>query len=114
MESAKALPDDNSSPPVFVDYGGIRCLKALNERLLKPPAETSLIEELRSNLEILGALKHEIFAEAKKQCPGLVDSSPPPTTTHLKPMFDAIRPGVGTPVGEIEHLTPARASDAPA
>ena len=110
---SKALPEGGSSPPAFVDYGGIRCLKALNERLLKPPEGTPLIEELRHNLETLDALKCEIFAEAKRQCPGLAGSAPSPTTTHLKQMFDAIRPRVGTPVEEAGGPVPAQANDVP-
>ena len=110
---SKARPDAGGSPPVFVDYGSIQCLKSLNEKLLQPPADLSLVDELRHNLEILDALKREIFAEAEVQCPGIAGVLSPATTTYLKAMFDTIRPRLENQVGEEVDPISAPAGDAP-
>ena len=89
---SKAVPDLGRSPSAYVDYGAIECLEALNRRLLHPPGDRSLVDELRRNLELVDDLRREIVAEAEKQCPGIGRDERPPTTTHLQSMFDTIRP----------------------
>ena len=97
---SKAAPDGDGPPAVFVDYGGIACLKGLNEKLLRPPEKCSLVEELRRNLATIDELKREILSEADMQCPGVAGAFQPATTEHLGSMFDAIRPTVETHKGE--------------
>ncbi len=94
---SKAAPDLGHSPSGYVNYGDIECLEALNRRLLYPPEDRSLVDELRRNLALVGELRREIVAEAELQCPGIGRDELPATTTHLESMFETIRPRSGLP-----------------
>lgn len=89
---ASAVPDAAPPKAVFVDYSEIGFLAHLNRDLLNEcDDDDALIEKLVRNLEFARQLQREIAAEASLPAPKPSDA-PGAVTTHLEPVFAALRP----------------------
>ncbi|MEE3327546.1 MAG: NAD(P)/FAD-dependent oxidoreductase [Myxococcota bacterium] len=85
---ARSSEDSKCPPGSFIDYAEHRFLADLNHELTLDHSDESLLAQLSRNLELARNLKQEILAEASRLTPGLKENEEPPTTDHLREMFN--------------------------
>ena len=87
--------DEVEEPPgagSFVDYAEIGFLGEMNRNLLRECDDEALLAQLAQNLQFARELRQEIVAEASLGDAGASHSADPASTTHLKAVFEALRP----------------------